>query len=437
MEKVLAENVKRLCKEQKKQLKDLASEMGVDPASLNRAMYGNARLDTIEKMATALGVSIKSLFDPIDDNTVEGYIKIKGKIYQFNDINELNTSNYLDNMDLYGYYLNHKDGIYFENRGNSAELRAEIPYTIEGGVTAPDKEFVLIPGTKALFRAVIEKNPSGNSGVIIINGSNSFGEDYLTITPRDNIKSDENGVYTPKGVMAYNEYLFIIVGVDKDGRATKADYKFFHTFGNFDVIKNTDAKWAATKPQVTIGEDLISTFSYGEYYQGVELPKETAEYPMFATKKVTIKAAEGIKVYVRFMDDQVASAEKDEKTLMKRIELAMKNAKELTTVAELENNQSSVYWVTGEQTFNMAEFGTHINNYFYYRCWFLYRNFSFHFSFFFCFNSFHFYCFHFCFSSILFANTYYSIFLAKSQKPFSRLLHNLIMDIFTGQHHFI
>ena len=90
MEKVLAENVKRLCKEQKKQLKDLAAEMGVDPASLNSAMYGNARLDTIEKMATALGVSIKSLFDPIDDDTVEGYIKIKGKIHQFNSREELN-----------------------------------------------------------------------------------------------------------------------------------------------------------------------------------------------------------------------------------------------------------------------------------------------------------------------------------------------------------
>ena len=89
MEKVLAENVKKLCKEKKKQLKDLAAEMGVDPASLNRAMYGNARLDTIEKMATALGVSIKSLFDPIDDDTVEGYIKIKGKIYQFNSKEEL------------------------------------------------------------------------------------------------------------------------------------------------------------------------------------------------------------------------------------------------------------------------------------------------------------------------------------------------------------
>ena len=63
--------------------------MGVDPASLNRAMYGNARLDTMQKMATALGVSIKSLFDPIDDDTVEGYIKIKGKIYQFNSKKEI------------------------------------------------------------------------------------------------------------------------------------------------------------------------------------------------------------------------------------------------------------------------------------------------------------------------------------------------------------
>ncbi|MBQ3538647.1 MAG: helix-turn-helix transcriptional regulator [Bacteroidaceae bacterium] len=89
MEKILAENVKRLCKQQGKQLKDLASDMDIDASSLTRAMYGNARLDTIEKMAIALGVSIKSLFDPIDDDTVEGYIKIKGKIYQFNSKEEL------------------------------------------------------------------------------------------------------------------------------------------------------------------------------------------------------------------------------------------------------------------------------------------------------------------------------------------------------------
>ena len=90
MERILAENVKRLCKEKGKQLKDLAASMEIDPASLNRAMYGNARLDTIEKIANALGVSIKSLFEQTDDDAIEGYIKIKGKIYQFYNREELN-----------------------------------------------------------------------------------------------------------------------------------------------------------------------------------------------------------------------------------------------------------------------------------------------------------------------------------------------------------
>ena len=53
-------------------------------------MYGNARLDTIEKMTVVLGVSVKSLFEPMDDEAVEGLIKIRGKIYQFNSREELN-----------------------------------------------------------------------------------------------------------------------------------------------------------------------------------------------------------------------------------------------------------------------------------------------------------------------------------------------------------
>ena len=71
--------------------------MDIDASSLTRAMYGNARLDTIEKMAVALGVSIKSLFDPIDNDEVEGYIKVKGKIYQFNNREELDNLLKLDN----------------------------------------------------------------------------------------------------------------------------------------------------------------------------------------------------------------------------------------------------------------------------------------------------------------------------------------------------
>lgn len=87
MSKILADNVRRICKERGKQMKDLAADMGIDPASLTRALNGNARLDTIDKIANALGVSMKSLFEPLDD--VEGYIRIKDKVYQFNSRNEL------------------------------------------------------------------------------------------------------------------------------------------------------------------------------------------------------------------------------------------------------------------------------------------------------------------------------------------------------------
>ena len=87
MSKILADNVRRICKEQGKQLKDLAADMGIDPASLTRALNGNARLDTIEKIANALGVSMKSLFEPLDD--VEGFIRIGEQTYQFNSREEL------------------------------------------------------------------------------------------------------------------------------------------------------------------------------------------------------------------------------------------------------------------------------------------------------------------------------------------------------------
>ena len=88
MSKILADNVRRICKAQGKQMKDLAADMGIDPASLTRALNGNARFDTVQKIATALGVSMKSLFEPLDD--VEGFIRICGKVYQFNSREEIN-----------------------------------------------------------------------------------------------------------------------------------------------------------------------------------------------------------------------------------------------------------------------------------------------------------------------------------------------------------
>lgn len=88
MENILSQNVRRICKEQKIQLKELAAKMGIDPAALTRALGGNCRLDTMQRMANALGVSLKSLFEPTDD--VEGFIRIGKQVYKFNSREELN-----------------------------------------------------------------------------------------------------------------------------------------------------------------------------------------------------------------------------------------------------------------------------------------------------------------------------------------------------------
>ena len=88
MEKnILSQNVRRICKERKIQLKELALKMGVDPSALTRSLGGNTRLDTMQKMASALDVSLKSLLEQQDD--IEGFIRIRGKVYQFNNREEL------------------------------------------------------------------------------------------------------------------------------------------------------------------------------------------------------------------------------------------------------------------------------------------------------------------------------------------------------------
>ena len=97
MEKnILSQNVRRICKERKIQLKELAMKTGVDPSALTRSLGGNTRLDTMQKMASALNVSLKSLLEKQDD--VEGFIRIRGKVYQFNSRQELNKL--LDGFDV-------------------------------------------------------------------------------------------------------------------------------------------------------------------------------------------------------------------------------------------------------------------------------------------------------------------------------------------------
>ena len=83
---ILVSNVDRLCLERGWKRKNLAKKMGVKAESLSRSLNGLPRIDTIEKIAKALDVSIKSLFD--DPDAIEGFVSVRGKPYHINSYEE-------------------------------------------------------------------------------------------------------------------------------------------------------------------------------------------------------------------------------------------------------------------------------------------------------------------------------------------------------------
>lgn len=87
MNKDLSQNVKSICRRKGWQLKDLASKMGIDPAALTRALNGNPTLDTINKMATALGVSPTKLIKRQTD--ISGFVTVNGEESSFDSLDEL------------------------------------------------------------------------------------------------------------------------------------------------------------------------------------------------------------------------------------------------------------------------------------------------------------------------------------------------------------
>lgn len=79
-------NVKIACRKKKISQKELAKQLGVDPASLSRMIKGNPRLDTIERIAKALDVSVSALFEEIE--RIDGYVSIDGHIVHIHSKDE-------------------------------------------------------------------------------------------------------------------------------------------------------------------------------------------------------------------------------------------------------------------------------------------------------------------------------------------------------------
>lgn len=73
---------------------ELAKAAGISAPSLTNALKGNPQLDTIQKIADALGVSVASLFEEKKKKQtgIDGYISVNGTITHFNSEEELNVA---------------------------------------------------------------------------------------------------------------------------------------------------------------------------------------------------------------------------------------------------------------------------------------------------------------------------------------------------------
>jgi len=87
--------VKEICKKKGLKLEDLAEKMGITRITLTRNINGNPTIETLEKTADALGVSVVELFEK-DKSDFTALIDLNGQLYRFDTAKSLKT--FLDGL---------------------------------------------------------------------------------------------------------------------------------------------------------------------------------------------------------------------------------------------------------------------------------------------------------------------------------------------------
>lgn len=82
--------VQEICKEQGITMQDLAKKMGVTYQALYAAVSGNPTIGKLGDISKALGVDIAELFvRNTPDSEVNGYVKVKGTLYEVHSFEDL------------------------------------------------------------------------------------------------------------------------------------------------------------------------------------------------------------------------------------------------------------------------------------------------------------------------------------------------------------
>ena len=82
-------SVKEVCKEKGLTIQDLADKMEMKRESLSRAINGNPTLETLENIASALGVDVPELFTSSSSGGIIGVIRIRDTNYNINSVSDL------------------------------------------------------------------------------------------------------------------------------------------------------------------------------------------------------------------------------------------------------------------------------------------------------------------------------------------------------------
>ena len=76
--------VKEICKQKGLLMEELANKLGIARVNLTKAINGNPTIETLEKIASALGVSVIELFEP--ESEFYGVVLYKGTTYKIDGI---------------------------------------------------------------------------------------------------------------------------------------------------------------------------------------------------------------------------------------------------------------------------------------------------------------------------------------------------------------
>lgn len=82
-------DIKRIMKQKGITRKDLAEKLEVNPVSVSRLINGNPTIDTLQRIADALGVTIPELFAPQNTSDFTAFIDHKGELKRFDSVDEL------------------------------------------------------------------------------------------------------------------------------------------------------------------------------------------------------------------------------------------------------------------------------------------------------------------------------------------------------------